>query len=132
MRHLSFFPLLYYKPWNGCFSWEKYEIKGRAWSYVSILPLNECGEIFNKESGQIYRGKSKLSRDAVRSPALLYHPAAWAEPSSLFSNVMKYLVCCFKETQTKSGFCTKQTWSLRKVTILLPMDLTWVSGSFKL
>lgn len=75
--------------------------------------------------------EEQTSTESVRSPSLLYNPVACAELSS-FLNVINYLVCCFKGTQTNSGFSTKQTQSLGKITILLPRDMVLVSGGFKL
>lgn len=79
---------------------------------------------------KIFHGGAKLL-EPVRSLAHLYNLAACAEPSSLFSNVVKYLVYCSKETQTSSGFFTKQTPALGKI-ICYPWISFLVSGSFKL
>lgn len=109
-------------------------IGDRRWSLgcVSVLPLNECKEVFPMDQDRYtLTGKSRASRDLVRSPALC-NPGTCVDPSSLFSNVKKYLVCCFKEAQTNSGFFTRQIMSLGKVILVLPVDLILVSESFKI
>lgn len=71
------------------------------------------GKYSTGNQGRYTQGKAKCQE--ILSEAL---PSSITQqpvlPSSLFANVMKYLFFCFKETQTESGFFTKQTWSLGK------------------